>query len=123
MPEYSFICNNCNNTFTIYTSISKYTGECECPFCRSLKVNRDYQEDLPRTSVKKGSDEITVGHLAHRNTENLSSDEKSHLTYKHNKYKYDKPQKDLPDGMSRVGSPNSRKVSKKQRRKDIREKK
>lgn len=37
-----------------------------------------------------------------RNTERLSNDEKAHLHYEHNKYKYNKEYKELPRGMSRL---------------------
>ena len=118
MPEYSYICHHCNNTFEIFLSLLEYNPECVCPVCER-PASRDYKTDLPNTSVRKGDGEVTLGTLAQRNTERMSPDEKAHLTHKHNEYKYQEPQKALAKGMTRLGPPNDRKTPKKQRKRDI----
>jgi hypothetical protein len=56
--------------------------------------------------VKLASSEIkTLGHLAHRNAETMSEDQKNELYRKHNSYKEVVPDKPLPKGMNRVNKP------------------
>lgn len=111
MPTYSFICDTnqkgCGHQFSLFMSMTTYTNKQKCPQCNKQKsVRRDYDIDLPTLSqnIKLNDDNITVGHLAKRNSERLSSDEKDHLTEKHNAYKYEEPTKPLPKGMNRMGS-------------------
>ena len=74
----------------------------KCPKCNSNKVLRDLYEDFPRVSVRLGDKEIKLGHLAQRNTDRISKDEKTYLNYEHNKYRYEEPTKELPRGMTRT---------------------
>ena len=58
-------------------------------------------------SIKKSDTELkTIGDLANRNRDKLSSDEKTFLDKKHNDYKEQQPTKELPKGMSRIKKPN-----------------
>ena len=125
MPEYTFLCDKdnggCGHGFSIVVSMTEYKDEQTCPACKKAKgVRRCLEADLPtlNTSVRKGDHQITVGELAKRNNTRLSSDEKAHLTYEQNKYKYEEPTRELPDGMSRMGSPKDRIATKKQRTRD-----
>ena len=125
MPEYTFLCDKdnggCGHGFSLVMPITEYSDEQECPDCRKTEaVRRCLEVDLPtlNQSVRKGDNQITVGELAKRNSERLSSDEKTHLTYEQNKYKYEEPTKELPKGMSRMGSPKDRVTPKKQRTRD-----
>jgi len=60
-------------------------------------------------SVKKSDSELkTVGDLANRNRDKLSSDEKEYLHNKHNKNKDKDLEKQLPKGMSRMQKPNKK---------------
>lgn len=70
-----------------------------------------YQEDLStlNTSVKlSDSDVKTLGHLAKRNSDKMSEDQKQHLHDKHNKYKDSNIEINLPNGMSRIQKPKSK---------------
>ncbi len=118
MPEYTFKCeaDGCGQIFPIFMSIKDYTDQQLCPKCNNLGV-RLYVVDLPTTNVTKGDSELKVGHLAKRNSERLSSDEKAFLTEKHNAYKYTEPTKDLPKGMTRIDKKKP-KASTKQFKKD-----
>ena len=59
-----------------------------CQRCRNNKsVIRNFLEDQPLTNIKRGSDKITLGEQAQRNTELLSDDEKASIYNRHNSYK------------------------------------
>jgi hypothetical protein len=108
MPEYTYICNDCNSRFCIICSIREYKEHVECLNCKSLFTIRAYEEDLPtlNMSVRLASSEIkTLGHLAHRNSETMSEDQKNELYRKHNSYKEEIPEKPLPKGMKRIKKP------------------
>ena len=101
MPIYSFFCSKCQDDFEIVQKISEYSGKAKCPNCHKKSSQRLY--DVPHCSIILGNHELkTVGHVVDRNTEKMSNDEKSHLTHKHNEYKYNKKYKELPRGMSRL---------------------
>lgn len=108
MPTYSFLCNSCNSSFELLSTISAYRENPKCEHCGSTKTYRDYDKDMSTlvTSVKKGDGELkTLGDLAQRNTERMSNDQKAYLKYKHNEYKENKPDSPLPAGMSRIKKP------------------
>lgn len=70
-----------------------------------------YKDDLStlNTSIKLSDSEIkTLGHLANRNAERLSQDEKEHLNTKHNSYKDADTEINLPAGMSKIKKPKSK---------------
>lgn len=115
MPEYSYICENCSTKFSLVSSIRDYCEKVECENCNKLAV-RDYETDLTTlsTSIKLANSELkTLGHLAHRNAETMSEDQKNDLYIKHNSYKETPSEKPLPKGMSRVKKPPKIKWTKK----------
>lgn len=92
---YTFTCdkekNGCGHIFEKVMSVKTYKVPKTCPKCKKKnKVVRDYRADLPQGQVKLSDTEIKVGHLAHRNTERMSNDEKTHLNYQHNKHIVDR---------------------------------
>lgn len=107
---YTFICdpdeNGCGHTFEISCWISEYdacTKELKCPECgKKESLVRDYLNDSVHTSVIKSDSEITIGHLAERNSKRMSAEEKARLNYEHNKYLFENPAQDLPAGMVRA---------------------
>lgn len=104
MPEYSYKCDVCDVSFSVVCSIRTYKEQVTCSNCKSL-CSRDYDKDLPtvQTSIKLATSEIkTLGHLAQRNTETMSQDQKDELYRKHNSYREDAPEKPLPKGMTRL---------------------
>lgn len=104
MPEYTYFCDKCKQNFSLVVSLKDYKEEIQCDKCRSL-CSRDYGVDLPtiQGSIKLAASEIkTLGHLAQRNTETMSQDQKDELYRKHNSYKEDAPEKPLPKGMKRL---------------------
>lgn len=109
MPTYSYLCNDCNCSFELFYSIKDYNEHPKCPTCKQSKTIRNYEIDMATlsSSVKKSDTELkTVGDLANRNRDKLSDDQKIHLHQKHNKYREEGPQKELPRGMSRIKKPN-----------------
>lgn len=108
MPNYSYICADCYHTFELFFYIKDYIADPKCCNCGSKHTHRDYLQDARSisTSVKKSDSELkTIGDLAMRNTERMSSDKKTELYHKHNSYKNDGDQKPLPKGMSRMKKP------------------
>ena len=105
MPCYTYSCQKCSGKFEIVCSIRDYKDSVPCEICGSKKTERAYLDDLSslNTSVKLSDTEIkTLGHLANRNSERMSDDQKIALHQKHNSYKEDGPTKELPKGMSRI---------------------
>lgn len=105
MPTYTYICNNCNHDFELFFYIKDYIEKPQCSNCSSKDTSRAYIQDAitQATTVRKSDSELkTIGDLAKRNSDRMSDDEKIHLHQKHNSYREDGPQKELPKGMSRI---------------------
>lgn len=106
MPTYSYYCDSCKKDFELFFYIKDYV---ENPICEECKhsTSRLYAKDVltQTSSVKKSDSELkTLGDLALRNSDRMSSDEKIALEKKHNAYR-DIDDKPLPKGMSRVKKP------------------
>lgn len=104
MPTYTFLCSKCNHKFEMFMSFNDYTDQQKCEVCKA-KAHRSYGDDLATANgfVKLADSELkTIGHLAHRNSEKMSQDQKEALYNKHNSYKYEKNGSQLPTGMSRI---------------------
>lgn len=111
MPTYTFCCNKCNYKFELFFTIQKYKNNQICEKCGGVS-NRSYEDDLKsiNTSIRLADSEVkTLDHLAKRNNEKFSEDQKHHLYVKHNSYKegFDKT-KSLPAGMSRMEKPQTK---------------
>lgn len=107
MPEYTYKCEKCRIIFSLVCSIKEYQETHICEKC-GTRCCRDYLEDLSTlsASVKLGDNELkTLGHLAQRNTERMSEDQKIDLYRKHNSYKEEVSDRPLPKGMSRIKKP------------------
>ena len=105
MPTYSYSCNKCSKEFEIFCSIKDYTGKSVCSCCRSRDTKRRYITDVRTiaTSVKKSDSELkTLGDLAQRNSDRMSTDEKIALSKKHTAHNDTELEKELPKGMSRM---------------------
>jgi putative FmdB family regulatory protein len=105
MPTYSYGCSKCNQNFELFFYIKDYNSQPKCVHCNSKSTHRLYALDVSTQSgsVKKADSELkTIGDLANRNRDRMSSDEKHHLYNKHNDYKDNQPENPLPAGMSRM---------------------
>jgi len=108
MPTYTFCCDKCQHKFELFFTIQSYKDQQVCEKCGSIS-QRSYEDDLGsiNTSIKLADSEVkTLDHLAKRNNDRFSEDQKHHLYVKHNSYKenFDKT-KDLPAGMTRIEKP------------------
>ena len=82
MPIYVFECENCGDQLEIKRSITeKIPNRRKCPLCKELKLHRVIF--APHVYNKPGDGEISVGLLADRNTERMSSDEKELVNNQH----------------------------------------
>lgn len=111
MPCYTYVCEKCSHKFEIVCSIREYKESVKCECCGSKNTSRSYHDDLStlNTSVKLSDSEIkTIGHLASRNSERMSDDQKIALHKKHNSYKDQQSTKELPSGMSRMQKPKGK---------------
>ena len=100
MPFYSFLCDDCLFDFEANITIDEYDNllsKIVCPNCLSRNVFRDYKSD----NVSGGVVFKTLGAIADRNNERMSSDEKQALFLKHNDYRF-QPKPELPEGMKRI---------------------
>jgi putative FmdB family regulatory protein len=53
MPEYEFICEKCNHSFSLIMRITEYDKkEFSCPQCKSKKVKRKLSSFHAHTSKK-----------------------------------------------------------------------
>lgn len=71
MPEYSFYCDECSNSFSEFWSISLYEDKLKsasCPKCNSSSVYRNYSED---NMVVSYHEITTIGQLAEKNTKKM----------------------------------------------------
>ena len=105
MPEYTFICDDCGEIFSIVSSISEYTDKQLCTLCQSENTNSDYQHDLASMTgsvVKADSELKTIGDLANRNRDKMTEDHKQALFKKHNAYRENPPEMPLPKNMKRI---------------------
>lgn len=106
MPTYSYFCENCSSKFELFAYFKDYNEHPECIKCSSKKTNRAYEDDLCTSFVKKSDSELkTIGDLANRNRDRMSQDQRIELSQKHNEYKEQHSNKELPSGMSRINKP------------------
>ena len=82
MPIYVFECENCDNQLEVKRSITeKIPNRRKCPSCKELGLRRVIF--APHVYNKPGDGEISVGLLADRNTERMSSEEKKLVNNQH----------------------------------------
>lgn len=104
MPTYTYCCNQCKKKFELFFYIKDYIPTPTCLFCSSKETERSYHDDIGSVQgsiIKHDSELKTVGDLANRNRDRMSSDQKQELHNKHNSYK-DQAVKPLPKGMNRI---------------------
>jgi putative FmdB family regulatory protein len=101
MPEYSYICAKCNESFDVIRSLSEYTDKEKCPKCKSKRsVVRNFVDFY--ISYRKNLSEISkLGHYAERQTETKSNDELTQLRESFVTKKIPST-KELPPGMKRM---------------------
>ena len=116
MPNYTYYCTQCDSFFEKFAYISDYQPQELCPKCDSSQhVSRALEYDIStiHNNVVVGDNEITLGQLADRNTKKMSRDEKIDRYYDQNKYRWEGPDPDLPNGMTRIAKKDKDSVMKK----------
>lgn len=114
MPSYTYFCDKCNKSFSIFATIREYKEQINCSDC-NVSCCRSYKEDMLtiNSSIKKSDSELkTLGDLANRNRDKMSEDQKKTLDQKHTAYQdaklKDELTKELPKGMSRMKKPKNK---------------
>lgn len=109
MPSYTYVCDKCNKSFSVFATIREYQEQEYCIDCNVL-CSRNYEDMLTlNSSVKKSDSELkTIGDLANRNRDRMTDDRKSDLYEKHNSYKDEADKKPMPTGMSRMKKPKQK---------------
>jgi len=106
MPIYVFKCEECDHQLEVEQSIKKPTpNRKKCPECGKNKLERLLF--APHVYNKPGDDNITLGLLADRNTERLTSDQKEAIDEKHGRKKEKKQGKQFWE----TSSKNMKKIS------------
>jgi putative FmdB family regulatory protein len=111
MPTYSYKCNKCKKDFELFFYIRQYQPSPKCIYCGSNNTIREVVKDaqtINSSIIKNDSELKTIGDLANRNRDRMSTDHKIGLEQKHNEYKENKPTKELPKGMSRISKPKNK---------------
>lgn len=55
MPNYNFLCDECESVFEIELSVNDDRSDLECPVCGSKNVARDFSDAPTCSSKKSGS--------------------------------------------------------------------
>lgn len=105
MPRYDFECQECGCVQEIYRSIGgdlpEKVSDLDNVCCN---INSEVRQIIhaPYASIKLTNSEIKeLGHLAERNSETMSNDQKMLLNAKHRTKKMNSGN-NLPDGMTRI---------------------
>ena len=108
MPEYSFLCEGCDNRWSIVCSITEYTDRQKCPSCKKIKtVFRDLRTDASNIygAVTLSLSEVkTLGHYADKQTKKYGKAKCEEMAREF-KTKKIEGGRELPDGMSRMERP------------------
>ena len=113
MPTYTYFCDKCDKSFSVFATIGEYQEQEYCIGCNAL-CSRNYEDMLTlNSSVKKSDSELkTLGDLANRNRDRMSEDQRKTLDQKHTAYQdaklKDELTKELPKGMSRMKKPKNK---------------
>lgn len=106
MPEYSYICESCPNSWSVFSSFSEYEDRLRCPKCKKKKnVHRDYSEDNVYGGYSYSLSETkTLGHYADKQAKKYGK-WKCEDMRKGFKTKKTEGGKELPNGMERIEPP------------------
>lgn len=118
MPEYSFRCDKCDETFLKFFHVKEYDSELKkskCPYCKSKKIYRDFLADNITPNYIKGVHEATtLGELADKRSKKLGRKTVEGMRQDFKTKKKNTLEEKLPEGMSMNGYENSNKLSKKE---------
>jgi len=104
MPEYSFKCEKCEESFSDFFSLKDYDAlikKVKCPSCKSKKVYRDFLGDNVVPNYIKGVHEATtLGELADKRSKKLGRRTVEGIKQDQKTKKKNTLEKKLPEGMT-----------------------
>ncbi len=111
MPEYSYVCDNCDHKWSIFCHMSEYKSRKKCPSCGKIKtVHRDYEEDEVYGSYSYSLSETkTLGHYADKQSEKLGRRRVEDMIQEQKTKTKDTLSGKLTDGMTKMDRPKDAK--------------
>ena len=104
MPEYSFKCEKCDESFSDFFSLKDYDAlikKVKCPACKSKKIYRDFLGDNVVPNYIKGVHEATtLGELADKRSKKLGRRTVEGIKQDQKTKKKNTLEEKLPEGMS-----------------------
>jgi len=109
MPEYSYICEECDHSWSMFCHRSKYKDKRNCPSCKKKKAAyRNFQEDEFYTAYNYSLSEAkTIGHYADKQSKKLGKNKVEDMIREQKTKKEDRLSEKLTDGMKKMDRPDS----------------
>ena len=109
MPEYSYMCDECECSWSIFCHRSKYKDKIKCPSCKKTKmVYRNFQEDEFYAAYNYSLSEAkTIGHYADKQSKKLGRNKVEDMVREQKTKKEDTLSDKLSDGMQKMDRPSS----------------
>ena len=109
MPEYSYICEKCDHSWSIFCHRSKYKDKRNCPSCKKKKAGyRNFQEDEVYAAYNYSLSEAkTIGHYADKQSKKLGKNRVEDMIREQKTKKEDRLSEKLTDGMKKMDRPDS----------------
>ena len=106
MPEYSYLCDDCEHGWSVISPLLKYKPKLTCPVCKEVKaVHRDFSEDNVYGGYSYSASETkTLGHYADKQSKVYGKWKCEDMQMEFKTKKTQGGAK-LPDGMSRMEKP------------------
>lgn len=109
MPEYSYICEECDHRWSIFCHRSEYKDKIKCTSCNKKKsVYRNFEEDEVYAAYNYSLSEAkTIGHYADKQSKKLGKNRVDDMIREQKTKKEDRLSEKLTDGMKKMDRPNS----------------
>ena len=109
MPEYSYICEECDHSWSIFCHRSEYKDKIKCTSCNKKKsVYRNFEEDEVYTAYNYSLSEAkTIGHYADKQSKKLGKNKVEDMIREQKTKKGDTLSGKLGDGMKKMDRPSS----------------
>ena len=109
MPEYSYICEECDHSWSLFCHRSKYKDKRNRPSCKKKKAAyRNFQEDEVYAAYSYSLSEAkTIGHYADKQSKKLGKNKVEDMIREQKTKKEDRLSERLTDGMQKMDRPDS----------------
>ena len=109
MPEYSYICEECDHSWSIFCHRSKYKDRINCPYCKKKEAAyRNFQEDEVYGAYSYSLSEAkTIGHYADKQSKKLGKNKVEDMIRDQKTKKEDRLSEKLKKGMKKMDRPSS----------------